>query len=232
MPYLITLKDFLTMNRQILIAAMLLTGIAASAQNGPKDWAQFGRYADANKNVSISPKAVFMGDSITDGWDDNDADFFHENNFLCRGISGQTTSEMLERFRQDVISHHPKYVVILAGTNDLAQNNGYISIENIMSNLKSMCELAKVHKIKPVLCSLTPVTRYGWRPEIENPTSKVIELNEMIRAYAEKEHIKYVDYHSALKDDKGGFPEKYSGDSVHPNGTCYKIMEKIILENL
>ena len=162
----------------------------------------------------------------------NDADFFHDNNFLCRGISGQTTSEMLVRFRQDVISHHPKYVVILAGTNDLAQNNGYISIENIMSNLKSMCELAKVHKIKPVLCSLTPVTRYGWRPEIENPTSKVIELNEMIRAYAEKEHIKYVDYHSALKDDKGGFPEKYSGDSVHPNGTCYKIMEKIILENL
>ena len=220
------------MNKQIIAAAMLLTGITVSAQDISKDWAQFGRYAKENSEVISSPKAVFMGDSITDCWDDNDADFFHDNNFLCHGISGQTTSEMLVRFRQDVISHHPKYVVILAGTNDLAQNNGYISIENIMSNLKSMCELAKVHKIKPVLCSLTPVTRYGWRPEIENPTSKVIELNEMIRAYAEKEHIKYVDYHSALKDDKGGFPEKYSGDSVHPNGTCYKIMEKIILENL
>lgn len=220
------------MNRQIIATAMLLAGITVSAQDISKDWAQFGRYAKDNSEVKSSPKAVFMGDSITDGWDNSDASFFSENNFLCRGISGQTTSEMLVRFRQDVISHHPKYVVILAGTNDLARNNGYIAPEHIMDNIKSMCELAKANRIKPILCSLTPVTTYRWRPEIEDPTSKVIELNEMIRAYAEKEHIRYVDYHSALKDENGGFLEKYSGDSVHPNGECYKIMEEIILENL
>lgn len=232
MPEYLTKLDIKTMKSKILTAALLLGSLTATAQNTPKDWAQFGRYAQDNASVQASPKAVFMGDSITDCWDDKNAGFFKENNFICRGISGQTTSEMLVRFRQDVINLHPKYVVILAGTNDLAQNNGYIATEHIVDNIKSMCELARANKIKPILCSLTPVTVYGWRPEIENPTEKVIELNALIREYAEKEHIKYVDYHSALKDEKGGFPVKYSGDSVHPNAECYSIMEKIILENL
>lgn len=217
-----------------LIAAIavltLATGIQASAQQ--KDWAQLGRYAQANKDAAPSPKAVFMGDSITDGWDDADQPFFTDNGFLCRGISGQTTSEMLVRFRQDVIGLHPKYVVILAGTNDIAMNNGFIELENVLGNLISMCELAKANRIRPILCSVTPSAGFGWRPEIKDAASRIEKLNGMIKAYAESEKIPYVDYHSALKDENGGLPATYSGDGVHPNLDCYKIMEKIILEYL
>lgn len=208
----------------------MLAFSAASAQD--RDWAQFGRYAEANRTVASSPKAVFMGDSITDGWDDADAGFFAYNNIVCRGISGQTTSEMLVRFRQDVIDLHPKYVVIMAGTNDIARNNGYISLENALGNLISMCELARLHKIRPVLCSVPPAAAFGWRPEIKDAAAQVEKLNRMIREYAESERIPYVDYHSAIKDGDGGLPSMYSGDGVHPNKECYNVMESIILKYL
>lgn len=208
----------------------LSAGFQAAAQQ--KDWAQFGRYSEANGQVGSSPRAVFMGDSITDGWDDSDQGFFTDNGFVCRGISGQTTSEMLVRFRQDVIGLHPKFVVILAGTNDIAMNNGYIELENVLGNLISMCELARANRIKPILCSVTPSAGFGWRPEIKDAASRIEELNGMIKAYAESEKIPYVDYHSALKDENGGLPAEYSGDGVHPNPDCYKVMEQIILEYL
>ena len=127
------------MNRKLTLTALLaLTAICASAQIAPDtDWAQFGRYAADNEKVTEKPLAVLMGDSITDNWDREDPDFFPENNIVCRGISGQTSSQMLIRFRQDVIELHPKYVVILAGTNDLACNTGCISPENILGNIGS-----------------------------------------------------------------------------------------------
>ncbi len=208
----------------------LFAGIRSFAQH--KDWAQFGRYAQANEDVTFTPKAVFMGDSITDGWDDKDQGFFTDNGFVCRGISGQTTSEMLVRFRQDVIGLHPKYVVILAGTNDIAMNNGYIELDNALGNIISMCELARANRIKPILCSVTPSAGFGWRPEIKDAASRIEELNGMIKAYAESEKIPYVDYHSVLRDENGGLPAEYSGDGVHPNLDCYRIMEKTILEYL
>ena len=130
--------------KKIFIASLLMTICLGAMAQG--DWAGFGRYEEANKSVNATPKAVFMGDSITEGWFRLDADFFTENNFLGRGISGQTTSHMLVSFRRDVIDHSPKYVVILAGTNDIALNNGKISLENIFGNIQSMCELAKSHK--------------------------------------------------------------------------------------
>lgn len=215
-----------------LPAALLAATISVHAQDPMRDWAQFGRYAEADSQMTSSPKAVFMGDSITDNWDDNDQAFFTDNGLVCRGISGQTTSEMLVRFRQDVIGLHPKYVVILAGTNDLALNNGFISMDNIMGNIMSMCELARIHRIKPVLCSVLPSTGFGWRPEVKDVASKIEQLNGMIEEYARSERIPYVDYHSALKDEHGGLPAKYSGDGVHPGLDCYKIMEKIVLEYL
>lgn len=211
-----------------LLAAMCL---GVGAQNEPKDWARFYRYEQANSEVTVRPRAVFMGDSITDSWAKKDSDFFTSHNYIGRGISGQTTSHMLVRFRRDVIDLAPKYVVILAGTNDIALNNGPITLENILGNLQSMCELAKAHKIRPVLCSVLPADRYRWRTELK-PAGDIIKLNEMIREYAKSAKIPYVDYHSVLKDENNALPAKHAKDGVHPNIECYKIMEEIIVRYL
>lgn len=213
------------MKKTIITLIAFLIPVISPAQ----DWAQFGRYAAQNANVTVKPKAVFMGDSITDSWASQDPDFFSSNNFLGRGISGQTTSHMLVRFRKDVIDHHPKYVVILAGTNDIARNNGVISHENILGNIISMCELAKANKIKPILCSVLPAAGFGWRPEMK-PAEDIVKLNAMIKEYAESNKIPYVDYHTPLKDERNGLPKTHAGDGVHPNLQCYKIMENIVME--
>lgn len=216
------------MKHTLTIIAAMLIGICASAQ----DWARFGTYEQANQEVTKTPLVVFMGDSITEGWARQDPDFFTENNFLGRGISGQTTSHMLVRFRRDVLDHSPKYVVILAGTNDIALNNGKISLENIFGNIVSMCELARYNKIKPIICSVLPAAKYPWRPEVENPAEEVIKLNEMLKEYAKSERITYIDYHSVLRDENNGLPKQHAGDGIHPNLDCYKIMEEIILKAL
>lgn len=207
----------------------LLMAISVSAQTEKGDWAQFGRYADANKRVTTPAKVVFMGNSITDGWWPKDSTFFIDNNFLDRGISGQTTSEMLVRFRQDVINLKPKAVVILAGINDIAHNNGVISLENVFGNIVSMAELARYNKITPIICSVLPAYDFPWRRGM-NPAPKVIELNKMLKAYADKEGLTYVDYHSAMKDERDGLPKNLASDEVHPTLEGYKIMEKIVLE--
>ena len=196
-----------------------------------KDWAKFERYQEKNAQVTSRPRAVFMGDSITDNWAKKDGDFFATNYFIGRGISGQTTSHMLVRFRRDVIDLQPKYVVILAGTNDIAKNNGEISLENILGNIISMCELARAHKIKPILCSILPAAAYRWRPAVK-PAEDIVRLNAMIQRYAKNNRIPYVDYHSVLKDENNGLPEVHAADGVHPNVECYRIMEKIILQYL
>lgn len=196
-----------------------------------KDWAQFGRYAEVNKLVDIPAKVVFMGNSITDNWWPTDSLFFKNNQYIDRGISGQTTSEMLVRFRSDVINLKPQAVVILAGINDIAQNNGSIALENVFGNIVSMVELAEANHIRVILCSVLPAYDFPWRPGLE-PADKVIRLNEMIRSYAGKKDIPYVDYHSALKDDRNGLPEKYSADGVHPTLEGYKIMEGLVQETI
>lgn len=216
------------MRRFIISFSVLLCGaLTVCAQ----DWAKFGRYESANAEVTARPVAVFMGDSITDGWASADPGFFTDNNFVGRGISGQTTSHMLVRFRRDVVDLAPKYVLILAGTNDIAKNNGEISLENILGNIISMCEIAKANKIKPIICSVLPADRYGWRPGMK-PAKDIAKLNEMLRAYADSEKIRYIDYYSVLTDENGGLPEKHASDGVHPNLSCYKIMEQIVLETL
>lgn len=217
------------MKQGILVAACVFATLSLNAQQ--KDWAQFGRYAEANKTVKIPAKVVFMGNSITDAWWPNDSVFFISNQYVDRGIGGQTTSEMLVRFRADVINLKPKAVVILAGINDIAQNNGYISLENIFGNIVSMAELAKANGIKPILCSILPAYDFPWRPGME-PAGKVIKLNEMIKEYTMKNKLIYVDYYSALVDDRGGLPEKYSKDGVHPTLDGYKIMEAIVKKEI
>lgn len=212
----------------VLAMCMLATSSLFSQQN---DWAQFGRYAEANKSVKAPTRVVFMGNSITDGWWNTDSLFFKNNRYIGRGIGGQTTAQMLVRFRADVIDLQPKAVVILAGTNDVAQNNGYIAPENILGNIISMAELAKANNIDVVLCSILPAYEYGWRKGLE-PADKIIALNKMIKEYADRHNLTYVDYHSALKDERNGLPEKYSKDGVHPTMEGYKIMERLISEAL
>jgi lysophospholipase L1-like esterase len=215
------------MKKTLLIVITTLIGISSYAQ----DWAKFSRYEAANDTVKVRPRAVFMGDSITDNWAKKDMDFFTSNNFVGRGISGQTTSHMLVRFRRDVVDLNPKYVVIMAGTNDIALNNGEISHENILGNIISMCEIAKANKIKPILCSVLPADRFRWRPQL-TPAEDLVKLNKMIQEYAKSARIPYVDYHSVLKDENNALPEKHAADGVHPNLDCYKIMEEIIVKYL
>lgn len=217
------------MKKSILLMFMLCSTLLMSAQN---DWANFKRYEEANKSIVNSPYAVFMGNSITDAWYPNHPGFFDSNNLVARGIGGQVTSQMLVRFRKDVIDLKPKAVVILAGTNDIAQNNGYISLENIMGNLISMSELAKAHKIKVFLCSVLPVYEYPWKKEIKEPAKQIKDLNAMIKEYCKKNKCTYVDYYSAMVDERGGLPEKYSTDGVHPKDAGYRVMEEIILKNV
>lgn len=199
--------------------------------NAEKSWAQYERYSAQNALLTLRPKAVFMGNSITNNWAKFHPEFFAENNFVGRGISGQTTAQMLSRFQSDVVALRPKMVIIMAGTNDIAMNNGYISHEHILQNIQSMCELAKHHKIKPVLCSCLPAAAFKWRPNL-TPAEDIKRLNEMIKAYAKANKIKYVDYHSALADELGGLPKEYADDGVHPNMTAYAIMEQILLNSL
>lgn len=210
-----------------LLTALIITATAAFAQ--AQDWANFGKYEKANGEIKNPPAAVFMGDSITEGWVGQRRDFFEKNNFAARGISGQVTSQMLVRFRADVLNLKPKCVVILAGTNDIARNQGVISVENIFGNIVSMCELARFHKIKPVICSVLPAHEYKWRKEIES-VEPIRRLNGMLKDYAAKNNIAYADFYSAMLDERNGLPEKYSPDGVHPNPEGFKVMEPIVLK--
>jgi lysophospholipase L1-like esterase len=212
--------------KKILVLFSFLLCVSAFAQD---DWARVGKYAKANSEITVAPKAVFMGDSITQGWYDADPSFFTDNNFACRGISGQTTTHMLVRMRKDVVNLNPKYVVILAGTNDIAKNNGFIEVDDIYGNIVSMCEIAKANRIKPIICSVLPVRKYRWRPEVTDCADRVVRLNAMLKEYANENRIVYVDYHSALKDEADGLPQKYSSDGVHLNGEGYDVIENIIL---
>ena len=218
--------------KRILIYFVLLSLSAMMSAQNNKDWAKLGRYAEDNAKITKSPKAVLYGDSITDGWPKHDEAFFKEHDFVGRGIGGQTTEEMLVRFRQDVINLKPKYVVILAGINDVALNNGYISNETTVGNIISMCELAKLHKIKPIICSLTPADSFRWRKEVTDVVEQVRNINTMLREYARKNHIPYVNYFDAMKDENDALKKDLGYESVHPNLEGYKVMESVLLKTL
>lgn len=168
-----------------------------------------------------------MGDSITEFWKSTDSSFFIPDYYIDRGISGQTTPQMLLRFRQDVIALKPSLVIILAGINDIAENTGPIPLEETLGNIISMAELARVNNIRVALCSVLPANDFPWRPGLQ-PAEKVISLNKMIRAYAQKKKLVYVDYYSPMADKHKGLDKKYTDDGVHPTLAGYKVMEPIV----
>jgi lysophospholipase L1-like esterase len=225
---------------QLLTAIMLCTLINLPETSGQdnydtNDWANLKYYQSANAALPPSSakeeRVVFMGNSITEGWIKTDASFFAGKPYINRGISGQTTPQMLIRFRQDVLDLQPAVVVLLAGTNDIAENSGPTTLEAIFENIISMAELAKVHHIKLVLCSVLPVFDYPWRPGLE-PAEKIYTLNEMLKEYCMAQDIVFVDYHAAMADDRKGLQLKYGEDGVHPNLSGYQLMEPLVEEGI
>ena len=194
------------------------------------DWAQLGRYRAAD--AALPPPApgvqrvVFMGDSITDGWGRVRGVFFPGKPYLNRGISGQTTPQMLVRFQQDVVRLHPAVVVILAGTNDIAGNTGPSTPEMIEDNFRSMTAIAKQNGIKVVLASILPVIAYRWKPGIE-PAEEIRSLNDWVKEFCRRDRDVYLDYYSALADPQGGMKEGLSVDGVHPTARSYAIMSPL-----
>jgi lysophospholipase L1-like esterase len=196
------------------------------------DFPWLARYEEDNLKLGAPAagenRVVFMGDSITEGWHFDVPEIgFPGKPYINRGISGQTTPQMLVRFRQDVIKLQPKVVVILAGINDIAGNTGPMTIEQTEDNLASMAELAAANHIRVVLCSVLPAFDFPWHPGLV-PAPKVLALNQWIKAYAAEHGHIYVDYHTAMKDSRDGLPATLSGDGVHPLPAGYMVMAPLV----
>jgi len=225
------------MIRNLVLALGLIMVATENASTQPTeeqlrtDWANLARFRDANAQLAAPMKnekrVVFMGNSITEGWQQYFATMFPGKPYVNRGISGQTTPQMLVRFRQDVIALKPKVVVILAGTNDIAGNTGPSTLEMIEDNLASMAELAKENGIRAVMSSVLPVYDYPWKPGLE-PAPKIIALNKWMKDYADHHHAIYLDYHSAMADARGGMREGLASDGVHPNEAGYRVMAPLV----
>ena len=196
-----------------------------------QDWANLNYYKNANTKLGLpSPgenRIVFMGNSITEAWKNFSPDLFEEKSYVNRGIGGQTTPQMLGRFKQDVIDLQPTVLIILAGTNDIAGNTGPITIKETSDNIKSMVTQAKEAGIEVILSSVLPVYDYPWSPGLD-PADKIIELNEILKNHAQQNKIMYLDYFSSMVDDRKGLKSEYSDDGVHPNKEGYKIMTKLV----
>jgi lysophospholipase L1-like esterase len=206
------------------------------AESRLKDWPNLARYRDANMKLTAPVKGedrvVFMGDSITDSW--KLAQYFPDKPYVNRGISGQTTPQMLVRFRPDVIALQPKVVVILAGTNDLAGNTGPMTVEQIEDNLRSMAELAMANGIRVVFASILPISDYNKNKDgvaivrsTGRPPDKILALNQWMKKYADEHKQGYLDYFSAVVDDKGFLREDLAADGLHPNAKGYELMKPL-----
>ena len=219
------------MKNLISISFIFLLFLFMAQNVKAQDWANLKTYQ--NKNATLKPlepgqkRIVFMGDSITELWSVTIPYFFEGKPYVNRGISGQTTPQMLIRFRPDVIALKPDIVVIMAGINDIAGNTGPSTLEMIAGNIFSMAELAKVNNIKVILCSVLPAYDFPWRTGLE-PAEKVVTLNKMIKKYADANGILYLDYYAALVDERKGMNAAYSGDGVHPNKTGYEAMAPLV----
>lgn len=201
---------------------------AAQEDRLRNDWASLCRYRGENSALrrGAAARVVFMGDSITELWKIAHPDFFGES-YVDRGVSGQTTAQMLVRFRQDVIALKPAVVHILAGTNDFAGNGGPTTLEAIRNNIASMVELAIQNDIRVIVGSVPPAGAFPWRPTVLEPAQHIVELNEWLRRFAREKNLIYVDYHEPLADERDAMKQTFSNDGVHPNRDGYAVMEPL-----
>lgn len=221
------------MTNQTVALAFVLCMIAPThvlAQASPQgDWANLQRFREANAQLTAprigEQRVVFMGNSITEQW--NLAVMFPGKPYLNRGISGQTTPQMLVRFRRDVVALKPAAVVILAGTNDIAGNTGPSTLEMIQDNVMSMTEIAQANDIRVVLSSVLPAIEYRWKKDVE-PAAKIVALNAWLKAYAHSVGAVYVDYHAKLRDERDGLKPEYTRDGVHVTEAAYRVMSEMV----
>ncbi len=200
-------------------------------ENKNLDWPNLSRYQDENRSVGIPEKGkqrvVFMGDSITEEWSNLYPDYFDTKGYINRGIGGQTTPQMLIRFKPDVIDLEPDIVVILAGTNDIAGNTGPSNVKMITDNIFSMAELARAHQIKVVLSSILPVFEYEWAKEIKDVPATIDSVNDELKKYVNDHGLVYLDYFSSMVDERKGLNKDYTYDGVHPNQDGYILMSSL-----
>ncbi len=217
------------MKKRFILIIFVIMSIFGYSQ----DWFGFNRYKADNERIIASgnyPEVVFMGNSITDNWAYFHPDFFSSHNFCGRGIGGQTSAQMLVRFTADVIDLQPKAVVIMAGTNDVAHNEYWVSPERVVDNIVAMCNQAQAHGIVPIISSIPPCSEFPWRKEIKNPGQTIVDINKSLKAYADANGIIYLDYHSALTDENLGLSKTLSDDGCHPNPDTYFTMEDMVME--
>ncbi len=216
-------------NKIYLVIGMSFLSLVLYGQ----DWAQLQRYQSENMELmnleEDAHRVVFMGNSITEGWSREGLDFFDNPSYVNRGISGQTTPQMVLRFRQDVVQLNPQIVVILAGINDIAGNTGETTLTQIMDNIKTMCEIASANDILVILSSVLPAYDFPWRPGLA-PAEKVVALNKMIKRYAEEKGHRYLDYFSHMVDHRNGMKEGLASDEVHPTNKGYEMMAPLAEE--
>lgn len=218
----------------LILALVAFQSNVSSVMAQSHEFAMFNVYADQNRELGPmkdgEKRVVFMGNSITWNWVRFHGDWFKENGFYGRGISGQTSYQFLLRFYEDVIKLQPKVVVINYGTNDIAENTGPYNEEHTFNNVKAMCDLARANKIKVILCSTLPHKGFGWRPSVTDAMPKIRSLNERVKAYAKENKIPYVDYFSAMVSEDGTqMRPELSEDGVHPNLEGYAIMESLVM---
>ena len=206
----------------IIILFFVILSIVSS-----QDWANLNKYRDQNEKLGApiinEKRVVFIGDSITESWLTFQPEFFNKPYYINRGISGQTTPQMLIRFRSDVIQLKPSVVLILAGINDIAENTGPSNVQDIAGNIISMAELSSSNGIKAIICSILPANEFSWNPKI-NPVSKISSVNSILKSYAKKNELTFLDYYESMVDENEGLKKEYGTDSVHPNLSGYKLM--------
>ena len=223
--------------KRLIIAIIMFWNLLFGHEAIAQDWANKTRYAQANQEMTAGEpdprRVVLMGNSITEFWVETHPAFFRANHLVGRGISGQVSSQMLARFRQDVINLKPRIVVINCGTNDIAENNGPYDEDITMDNIMSMTELALAHGIEVILTSVLPCDEFCWNPSVHHVPEKINRLNQRIVAYSDtNEHIHYLDYFSAMTHDGRSMIKSFTEDGVHPNATGYDMMEIQLNERL
>tara|TARA_E500000331_G_C17160500_1_gene671508 strand:+ start:206 stop:892 length:687 start_codon:yes stop_codon:yes gene_type:complete len=221
--------------KNIFFIYILTSQVILSNYVTAQELINLNKYKEENLSLGLPKQGenriVFMGNSITEGWKSLSPNFFLDNNYVNRGIGGETSTQMLLRFRSDVINLKPSAVVILAGINDIAENQGPISIPDIARNIFFMSQLASENNIKVILCSVLPAYDFPWRPGL-NPKDKVLSLNDLIQKHVQENSFEYVDYFSSMVDERKGLIKEYGNDEVHPNLEGYKVMESIIQKSI
>jgi lysophospholipase L1-like esterase len=221
--------------KRILFIIMIFWNLFSGHCAEHVDWANKARYFQSNQELAQlddTSRVVLMGNSITEFWEETHPEFFTGNHLVCRGIGGQVSSQMLARFRQDVINLKPRAVVINCGTNDIAENNGPYDEDITMDNIMSMTELAQAHGIIVVLSSVLPTDSFIWNTGVKDVGGKIDRLNRRIIGYCTSRHIPYIDYHTPMRGSGAAMKSAFTDDGVHPNADGYLVMEAKLLEML